>query len=139
DETVRVWEAKTGQLLHALQGHTNRVNSVAFSPTGDRLASASDDKTVWVWDAKTGRPLHTFEDTPWIESVAFSSDGSCLETNRGVMRLSLPAQSTSILVSQPSAQRILVAQRWLTADADEVLWIPADYLPSRTVTFGYRN
>ena len=32
------------------QGHTNWVNSVAFSPNGQRLATGSGDKTARVWD-----------------------------------------------------------------------------------------
>ena len=40
DKTVKVWDATTGQEALTLQGHTGRVNSVAFSPDGTRLASA---------------------------------------------------------------------------------------------------
>ena len=34
-----------------LQGHTNYVTSVAFSPDGTRIVSGSHDNTVRVWDA----------------------------------------------------------------------------------------
>ena len=37
-----------------LKGHTDEVKSVAWSPSGERLASASGDKTVMVWDNTSG-------------------------------------------------------------------------------------
>ena len=37
-----------GQMTATLNGHTNSVNSVAFSPDGERIASGSRDKTVKV-------------------------------------------------------------------------------------------
>jgi WD40 repeat protein len=63
DNTIRVWDAATGELVTVLRGHTGHVLSVAFSPDGTRLASASGyrgkgEVKVWdaaLWDKKPGR------------------------------------------------------------------------------------
>ena len=51
DNTVRIWDAATGQLQRELKGHSDHVYSVAFSPNGERVASGSVDNTVRIWDA----------------------------------------------------------------------------------------
>ena len=42
--SVRVWDAKTGEQLMELQGHSGDVASVAFSPDGNLIVSGSCDK-----------------------------------------------------------------------------------------------
>jgi WD40 repeat protein len=61
DQTVRVWDADTGQPVRRLEGHTAKVYSVSWSPDGRRLASGGMDKTIRVWDAGTGQPVRSVE------------------------------------------------------------------------------
>jgi WD40 repeat protein len=62
DETIRIWDVKTGEQVGGpLQGHTDSVYTVAFSPDGKHVISGSDDTTIRIWDAVTGEKLHTLQ------------------------------------------------------------------------------
>ena len=52
DNTIKVWNLDTGELLHTLEGHSNSVNSVAISPDGRTIVSGSEDETVKVWQVQ---------------------------------------------------------------------------------------
>ena len=66
------------QLLHTLTGHSSYVYSVAFSPDGKTLASASADQTIKLWNLE-GQLLHTLTGhSQLVYSVAFSPDGKTL-------------------------------------------------------------
>ena len=60
-----------------LEGHSEAVLNVSFSPDGKALASASGDTTVRIWDLETETPLFTCEGHKhWVLLVAFSPDCS---------------------------------------------------------------
>ena len=67
--------------LHTLQGNGDSINSVAFSPDGQLIATALDDGTAKLWNPQTGQILHTLQaHTATVNSVAFSPDGSMIAT-----------------------------------------------------------
>ncbi len=58
DNTLRLWDAATGQPLGEPCAATRMwSSSVAFSPDGQRIVSGSWDKTLRLWDAATGQPV----------------------------------------------------------------------------------
>jgi WD40 repeat protein len=76
--------ATTRGLVATLQGHTDKVSRVVFSPDGNTLASSSMDATVRLWDIATGEVLVTLYGHPdQVNSVAFSPDGTLLASANG--------------------------------------------------------
>jgi len=61
DSTVRVWRISTGEALHVLQGHSQKVYSVVLDHQRNRCISGSMDSLVKIWDLDTGACLHTLD------------------------------------------------------------------------------
>ena len=79
DQTIRLWDAGTGECLAVLSGHTNWVRSIAFSPDGSLLASCSEDQTVRLWNIETRTCCQILRGhTQRVRAVAFSPRGDLL-------------------------------------------------------------
>jgi WD40 repeat protein len=76
-KTVVLWDAHTFRPVAHCQGHTGRINAVAFDRAGGRLVSASSDHTVRLWDAATGECLRCFKGhTDEVFAAVFHPDGT---------------------------------------------------------------
>merc|ERR1712096_266100 len=78
---IQLWDVDSGSLRETLSGHTAPIKSVAYSPDGTTLASASDDGSIKLWDTVTGQellqsPLSGHSDI--VFSVTYSPDGTTL-------------------------------------------------------------
>ncbi len=78
DNTIKLWDVKTGNLLQTLTSHSKLVTSVAYSPNSQTLASGGD-KTIKLWDVKTGNLLKTLSGHSYlVTSVAYSPNSQTL-------------------------------------------------------------
>ena len=48
--TIQLWDVKTGDRITALDGHTQQVETLKFSPDGETLVSTAQDGTIFLWD-----------------------------------------------------------------------------------------
>ena len=77
--TVSLWDTTTGQHLKTLKGHKTGVYTVAFSPDGAMLATASSDGEIRSWDTTTGLLQKILiGHTEIVLSLAFSPNGDTL-------------------------------------------------------------
>ena len=59
DQTAKLWDGRTGELVAVMEGHNDRVQYVAFSPSGGYLFTGSgpNENTGIIWDGKTGQRI----------------------------------------------------------------------------------
>jgi WD40 repeat protein len=84
DRTARLWDLRSGELLHTFEGHRMAVASGAFSADGKVMATGSWDDTARVWDVESRRELALLGGHPAaVHDVALAPDRRTLAVLSG--------------------------------------------------------
>ena len=142
DNTVKLWDYKTGKEKNVLKGHASQVYSVAYSPDGNLIATGSMDKTIRLydkegkfikvdranpatytkWTAPVGKTfLRTFVTLSPMNSRAYllASDGTVYVINTGSMAtVATIALGAPIASCSPPSSRTQRSHNSMTVDPE---------------------
>lgn len=80
DQTARIWNVETGELLGELAGHNGIVRDAVYAPDGTMVATVSNDQTGKLWDRNSLEDRFSMAHNDDLEAVAFSHDGRLIAT-----------------------------------------------------------
>jgi WD40 repeat protein len=78
DKTIKLWNAKNGELVRTLKGHKYAVRAVEITPDGQNFITGGSDKTIKIWNRKTGRVIRTLQESEIVFDLHLSPDGKRL-------------------------------------------------------------
>jgi len=103
---IYMWSVQTGKLLDVMAGHTAPVSGLAFSPTGNALASSSWDRSIRFWSvfgrSRTSEPITLSTEAT---SIAFRPDG------KEVCTSTLDGQLTFIDVAEGQVSSVIEGRK----------------------------
>ena len=77
-----VWEWQSESYILKQQGHFDSMNSLVYSPDGQKIITTADDGKIKVWDVNSGFCIVTFtEHTSGVTACEFAKKGNVLFTS----------------------------------------------------------
>ncbi|KAH6636427.1 hypothetical protein F5144DRAFT_508878 [Chaetomium tenue] len=135
------------KILHAAQTYSS---ALVFSPTLSEIRNRYWKERLSVIEMAAGIRDHwgahrqTLEGHggwghgDWVRAVVFSPDGKCLETDRGLLSITVNSETSSSSGGQKTASGFLfVDDDWVTIYGKRVLWLPVDYRATCMAVHGH--
>lgn len=127
DGTICIWHVASGRKLSTLQGQTQPVYSLAFSPTRSILAVGTQNRELQLLDFDSGRVLAiTKQHGDLVRSVAFSQSGEFVATGCDDMLIRIFEVATGNLVRTLRGHSGLVRDVVFLPDGNSIASASAD-------------
>ena len=155
DCTVRVWKISTGETVHRLQGHSQKVYSVVLDIKRNRCISGSMDNVVKVWSLDTGMSLFNLEghsslvglldlQQDRLVSAAADSTLRIWDPENGQCKSTLSAHTGAITCFQHDGQKVIsgsdrTLKMWSVSDGEYVKDLLTDLSGVWQVKFNERR
>ncbi|MFD4139422.1 WD40 repeat domain-containing protein [Streptomyces sp. NPDC058572] len=136
EERAELWDF-SARYIRTVAAHTQKINSVVFSPDGETLVTAGEDGIVGVWEARRYHQKKSIQaSTEAVNAVTFSPDGEMLASGGADMTLRLHKTSTGVLVKAwPPGNSPLTGIRFIPPDGS----ILASNAEDGSLTFWQRD
>ena len=80
EETVIIWDVRTGGVKFRLKGNTDMLLCASFSADGQILAAGGNDREIKLWNVHSGILLRSIQTGSEVDFVSFSPDGLLMAT-----------------------------------------------------------
>jgi WD40 repeat protein len=130
DETVKLWDVRSGKERQTLEGNSGFISAVAFSPNSSLVATASENGAIKLSDARLREEPRMLKRYSWsINAVTFNVEGPFLQTDRRLPPINCYSPLTSF-PRKTHVNEIFVSGNWVTRNSEKVLWLPPEYRPT---------
>lgn len=85
DNTIKLWDVKTGKCIRTQFGHIDVVWSLSSDTF--RIISGAHDRLVKVWDLQNGKCLHTFSNSSSVSCVGLSDSKFAAGLENGTVKM----------------------------------------------------